>query len=131
MVHCLARTGLDYFTPFPFAGWPNAFAQSFFPVLTITPAAFGDAGRNIVVAPGYRDFDFSLLKNTKIGENINVQFRTEFFNIFNHPSFAIPSNIRAAANFGSLFQTPDAAQSNVGLGSGGPRLVQFALKLSF
>jgi len=95
------------------------------------PLTFGDAGRNIVVAPGYRDFDFSLLKNTKIGENVNVQFRTEFFNIFNHPSFAIPSNISAAANFGSLFQTPDAAQSNVGLGSGGPRLVQFALKLSF
>jgi hypothetical protein len=95
------------------------------------PLTFGDAGRNIVVAPGYRDFDFSFLKNTKIGENVNVQFRTEFFNIFNHPSFAIPSNISAAANFGSLFQTPDAAQNNVGLGSGGPRLIQFALKLSF
>jgi Carboxypeptidase regulatory-like domain/TonB dependent receptor/TonB-dependent Receptor Plug Domain len=95
------------------------------------PLTFGDAGRNIVVAPGYRDFDFSLLKNTKIGENMNVQFRTEFFNIFNHPSFAIPSNISAAANFGALFQTPDAAQNNVGLGSGGPRLVQFGLKLSF
>jgi len=95
------------------------------------PLTFGDAGRNIVVAPGYRDFDFSFLKNTKIRENVNVQFRTEFFNIFNHPSFAIPSNISAAANFGALFQTPDAAQSNVGLGSGGPRLVQFALKLSF
>src|SRR2546425_3845380 len=95
------------------------------------PLTFGDAGRNIVVAPGYRDFDFSLLKNTKIGEKVNVQFRTEFFNIFNHPSFAIPSNISAAANFGALFTTPDAAQNNVGLGSGGPRLVQFALKLSF
>ena len=83
------------------------------------------------MGPGYRDFDFSILKNTKIGERVNVQFRTEFFNIVNHPSFALPSSILAAPNFGALFQTPDAAQNNVGLGSGGPRLIQFALKLSF
>src|SRR5438105_5205178 len=95
------------------------------------PLTFGNAGRNIVVGPGYRDFDFSILKNTKFGERVNAQFRTEFFNIFNHPSFALPSNILAAPNFGSLFQTPDAAQNNVGLGSGGPRLIQFAVKFSF
>jgi Carboxypeptidase regulatory-like domain/TonB-dependent Receptor Plug Domain/TonB dependent receptor len=95
------------------------------------PLTFGDAGRNLVVGPGYRDFDFSILKNTRIGERTDVQFRSEFFNIFNHPSFALPSNILAAPNFGTLFQTPDAAQSNVGLGSGGPRLIQFALKVSF
>jgi len=92
---------------------------------------FGNAGRNIVIGPGYRDFDFSILKNTKLGERVNAQFRAEFFNILNHPSFALPSNIEAAPNFGALFQTPDAAQNNVGLGSGGPRLIQFALKLSF
>jgi Carboxypeptidase regulatory-like domain/TonB-dependent Receptor Plug Domain/TonB dependent receptor len=95
------------------------------------PLTFGNAGRNIVVGPGYRDFDFSILKNTKIGERGNVQFRAELFNIFNHPSFALPSNILAAPNFGTLFQTPDAAQNNVGLGSGGPRLIQFAVKVSF
>jgi len=95
------------------------------------PLTFGSAGRNIVVGPGYRDFDFSILKNTKFGERFNAQFRTEFFNITNHPSFALPSSILAAPNFGSLFTTPDAAQNNVGLGSGGPRLIQFALKLSF
>jgi hypothetical protein len=95
------------------------------------PLTFGNAGRNIVSGPGYRDFDFSLLKNTKIGERMNVQFRAEFFNVVNHPSFALPNNILAAPNFGALFQTPDAAQNNVGLGSGGPRLLQLALKLSF
>ena len=71
------------------------------------------------------------MKNSKIGERANVQFRTEFFNIFNHPSFALPSNILAAPNFGALFQPPATAQNNVGLGSGGPQLVQLALKLSF
>ena len=92
---------------------------------------FGNAGRNIVVGPGFHNFDFSVLKNTKIGERADVQFRAEFFNITNHPNFALPANILAAPNFGTLFQTPDTAQNNVGLGSGGPRLIQFAVKLSF
>ena len=68
------------------------------------PLTFGDAGRNIVAGPGFHN---------------------------DHPNFALPANILAAPNFGTLFQTPDAAQNNVGLGSGGPRLIQLALKLSF
>jgi len=95
------------------------------------PLTFGDAGRNIVTAPGYSAFDFSVLKNMRFHERFNAQFRAEFFNVFNHPAFAVPSNIQAAPNFGALFTTPDAAQNDVGLGSGGPRLIQFALKLSF
>jgi len=95
------------------------------------PLTFGNAGRNIVVGPGFHNFDFSVLKDTRITERINAQFRAEFFNITNHPNFALPANILAAPNFGTLFQTPDAAQNNVGLGSGGPRLIQFAVKLRF
>ena len=64
-------------------------------------------------------------------ERFNAQFRVEMFNIFNHPNFALPGNILTAPNFGAIFQTPDVAQNNVGLGSGGPRLIQFGLKLSF
>jgi hypothetical protein len=95
------------------------------------PLTFGNAGRNIVTGPGFHNFDFSILKSTKIGEYASLQFRAEFFNITNHPNYALPANILAAPNFGTLFQTPDAAQNNVGLGSGGPRLIQFAVKLSF
>ena len=95
------------------------------------PLRFGDAGRNIVVGPGFHNFDFSVIKNTRIAERADVQFRAEFFNITNHPNFALPANILAAPNFGTLFQTPDTAQNNVGLGSGGPRLIQLALKLTF
>jgi hypothetical protein len=118
------RTGTPDRTPcsvgiIPRASTPNA-------VLT-----FGNAGRNIVTGPGFRNFDFSVLKNTHLRENVNLQFRAEFFNITNHPNFALPSNILAAPNFGALFQTPDAAQNSVGLGSGGPRLIQLAVKLSF
>jgi len=71
------------------------------------------------------------LFDSATGDKVNTQFRAEFFNIFNHPAFALPSNILAAPNFGALYQTPDAAQNNVGLGSGGPRLIQFAFKVSF
>lgn len=92
---------------------------------------FGDAGRNIVTGPGFHDLDFSLIKNTRFGERTNLQFRAEFFNIFNHPNFAIPSNVESAANFGAVYETPDVAQNNVGLGAGGPRLIQFGLKLMF
>lgn len=92
---------------------------------------FGNGGRNIVQGPGFKNFDFALLKNTKINERVNAQFRAEFFNIFNHPNFALPSSTMNAPNFGALFETADVAQNNVGLGSGGPRLIQFGLKISF
>ena len=132
----LSGTGLGNDRP-NLAGDPNAGPHSvrqWFNTSAFAPNApltFGNAGRNIVTGPGYRDFDFSLLKNTQLGERVKAQVRAEFFNIMNHPAFALPSNILAAPNFGALFQTADAAQNNVGLGSGGPRLIQFALKLSF
>jgi hypothetical protein len=48
---------------------------------------FGNAGRNILRAPGINNWDLSLFKNNYIGENVNVQFRAEFFNAFNHAQF--------------------------------------------
>jgi hypothetical protein len=95
------------------------------------PLTFGNAGRNIVQGPSFKNFDFALMKNTRIAEASNIEFRVEFFNILNHPNFALPGNILTAPNFGAIFQTPDVAQNNVGLGSGGPRLIQFGLKFSF
>ncbi len=53
----------------------------------------GNLGRNTVVGPGLVNVDFSVVKNfkvSKISENFNVQFRTEFFNVFNHANFAPP-----------------------------------------
>lgn len=95
------------------------------------PLTFGNAGRNIVQGPAFRNFDPALMKNTKILETANIEFRAEFFNIFNHPNFALPGNILTSPNFGAIFQTPDVAQNNVGLGSGGPRLIQFGVKFTF
>ena len=65
-----------------------------------------------------------------IREGINLQFRSEFFNIFNHPNFALPNVTLNSSGFGTIASTPDVANVNP-LGDGGPRLVQLALKLVF
>jgi len=103
---------------------------------------FGNLSRNSIYGPGYTNVDFSLLKNTRLLEHLGIQFRAEFFNILNHPNFALPS----AGSFtpgldqfgglqvspqGTISQTPDVAQGNPGLGGGGPRVIQVGLKLVF
>ena len=64
------------------------------------PNIRGDLGRNSIIGPGLINFDFSMVKNTyvpKISESFNVQFRAEFFNVFNRANFAPPA---LAANQG-------------------------------
>jgi len=78
----------------------------------------------------------------QIYERLNLQFRAEFFNIFNHPNFALPNgsitpglnadgSLSNGGPIGVITQTPDVAQGNPGLGGGGPRVIQFGLRLSF
>ncbi|HEY7615547.1 MAG TPA: hypothetical protein VH744_01990, partial [Terriglobales bacterium] len=96
--------------------------------------------------PDFRNFDFGFFKNTKWGEKVNVQFRADFFNIFNHPNFSNPvlpnfavdflgNGIDPATNRGTGFlaitATPDVGIGNPYLGGGGPRNIQLALRLSF
>ena len=51
---------------------------------------FGNLGRNTVISPGLFEFDGSLFKNFTLAENHKLQFRAEFFNLFNHPNFGAP-----------------------------------------
>jgi hypothetical protein len=51
---------------------------------------FGNLRRNAFVGPGFHNFDFSIVKNTKLGERVNMELRADFFNIFNHPNFSNP-----------------------------------------
>ena len=51
----------------------------------------GNLGRNTAAGPGLWDFDFALLKDTRIAETLRLQFRAEFFNIFNHTNFGAPN----------------------------------------
>ena len=115
---------------------PLAFAQP-------ADGTFGDLGRDQIFGPGFWDFDFSVSKNFPLRDRLSLQFRAEFFNIFNHPNFALPSNSivpginadgtvnTSAGPAGTISQTPDVAQGNPGLGGGGPRVMQFGLRLQF
>jgi hypothetical protein len=87
------------------------------------PGKLGDAMRSSGYGPGFANFDLSLFKNfplSKFHEGANLQFRTEFFNVFNHPQWGPPGTTEGAANFGQVLSTIN-----------NPRLIQFALKLLF
>jgi hypothetical protein len=84
----------------------------------------GDLGRNAIVGPDFLNTDFSVTKNTKITEKFTLQFRSEFFDIFNHPNFGNPVLTATSGSFGQIqstrFPTGDF---------GSARQIQFALKL--
>jgi hypothetical protein len=82
---------------------------------------FGNAGLGIVRGPDQVNFDASVIKNTRLSERQNLQFRAEFFNIANHPVFGNPTVARNNANLFGVINTT----------VGNPRLIQFALKYSF
>ena len=106
---------------------------------------FGSEGRNSLIGPSFKEFNFSLFKDTPITERVTMQLRAEFFNMFNHPNFANPSMPNFIADIGSPNQSdgthagsfyPITATGDVGignpfLGGGGPRGIQFAAKVSF
>ena len=85
---------------------------------------FGNSGLGILYGPGQFNFNTSLVKTTRVGglrEDATLQFRAEFFNLFNHPQFANPGSLDLNnVNFGQITST-----------SVNPRLIQFALKYMF
>jgi len=84
------------------------------------PFSWGNAGRNIVIGPGSQVWDLGLYKSFHLGENMQVQFRAEAFNLFNHPVFGQPDSGAGDAAFGAIGYT---AQDS--------RELQFALKFLF
>ena len=91
----------------------------------VSPGAlgFGNSGVGIFEGPGQVNFDISLLKHFPLHwprETANLEFRSEFFNAFNHPQFSDPNNNFGTPTFGQITTTAVA-----------PRVVQFALKLTF
>jgi hypothetical protein len=88
----------------------------------------GNGGRNEVYGPGLENFDFSVFKDNKIKENLNVQFRMEFFNVFNHSNFASPIN---NSTFFSQDGSPVGGAGSIDQTSTANREIQFALKLIF
>jgi hypothetical protein len=119
--------------PFVLPNW-NPSTGYLNPAAFANPAGnFGNLGRDKVFGPGFWNVDFSVSKNTRLWEQGSLQFRAEFFNILNHPNFALPNGFISpgSAPAGTITQTPDVAQGNPGLGGGGPRVLQFGLRLQF
>jgi hypothetical protein len=85
---------------------------------------FGSLGRNVVLGPGFSTADFSVIKNTKIDERLRLQFRAEFFDLFNHANFGQPGNVVGSVGFARITNTRFPTGD-----SGSSRQVQFALKL--
>jgi outer membrane receptor protein involved in Fe transport len=89
----------------------------------VSPSAFGDfgqLGRNIIRGPKQINTDLSIMKLIPVTESQRLEFRAEFFNLFNNVNFANPVNIQSSYNFGQIATTTT-----------GPRVVQFALKYTF
>jgi len=128
-------------------GQPLYIASSAPPYRVANPAAFaipaagtyGDAGRNILRASGLQQLDLSLLKTMKASERISVQFRAEFFNVYNHANFATPAAsgnnlLTVGSSFGLSQEMANASSGGLLLplfNQGGPRSIQLALKLLF
>jgi hypothetical protein len=89
------------------------------------PGKLGNANRTPISGPRFVNTDFSVIKHFAIRESMRLDFRTEFFNLFNHPQFGAPGG----NGYGADFNTPNFAVINYTVNN--PRLVQFALKLAF
>ena len=100
---------------------------------------FGTMGRNLFRGPAFRNVDFSILKTWKFNERASVQFRTEIFNVLNHPNFTNPYGVGgqlgnvdpSVGGFGASSATTDVAAANPVIGSGGPRAIQLGIKFKF
>ncbi len=95
---------------------------------------FGNSPRNCIIGPKQVNIDFTLGKMFKFGERQSLHFRTEFFNLFNHPSFQNPQFTgNANVEAGTCPAAPGAGCNNgeITQTNGTPRLVQFSLKYSF
>ena len=93
---------------------------------SIPKGRFGTLGRNTFRGPSFYDYDFALIKDTPFGrrksgaERVDLQFRSEFFNLFNIVNMGLPANILTGSGFGEISKT-----------AGNSRQIQFSLKLIY
>jgi len=94
---------------------PDAFTEN-----TVAPGTIGNAPRTVCCGPGINNWEIAFLKITPLSERFKLEFRGELFNAFNHAQFFQPDgNFTDGSDFGRVKRARD------------PRLIQFALKLSF
>jgi hypothetical protein len=116
------------------ANWVNPAAYTSDPFAPLSTGGnsdatvYGNTPRNCIIGPPQKNVDLTLEKVFKIVEGQNLRFRTDFFNLFNHPSFANPPSAVVAAPGPGLPTVGSAPITSV---VGTPRLIQFSLKYSF
>jgi hypothetical protein len=93
----------------------------------LNEGVYGNLGRNTLLGPGRLNFDFSLHKNFAVSESSEIQFRAEFFNIFNRNNLGLPEN----QGFDGLDYEPSAGTILPGETVTRPREIQFGLKFVF
>lgn len=122
---CAATPAATLAVPCTFNATGNSAGKNNYPIVPGTCHP-GGLGRNAIVGPGFLNTDFSVTKDTKITERFTLQFRSEMFDVFNHPNFGNPVLTATSGSFGNIqatrFPTGDF---------GSARQIQFALKLLF
>jgi hypothetical protein len=91
------------------------------------PGTFGNCPRNPIVAPGLNAWDINVQRTFRLSDRIALEFRTSFFNAFNHPNFAEPSPDLST----TITATADDGSFDSHFGVGGPRNIQFMGKLTW
>jgi hypothetical protein len=116
---------------------PDAAFNTAFFSKTPPTGRVGTAGRDQYYGPGLANYDFSAAKNFPLGtERIRLQLRADLFNIFNHTNFSNPVSNESSSSFGKITATVGSAVATAvgttaGVVGGGPRVVQFSMRLSF
>jgi hypothetical protein len=97
------------------------------------PNTIGSCGRNSLRGPEFTQWDFNVVKTTKITERVSLQLRFEVANLLNHPNFYyLPVSAKpSSSSFSTFGQTPDVASGNPFLSQGGARAGQIGAKLIF
>ena len=95
--------------------WFNTSAFQVAPQFTL-----GSSSRNPVRGPNYHDADVALIKHTLVCEQLDLEFRAEFFNLTNTPAFGQPNAVLGSSAFGTITST-----------ASDPRVIQFGLKLNY
>jgi carboxypeptidase family protein len=97
----------------------------------------GTSGRNQYYGPDLTNYNFAVSKNFPLGtEKVHLQFRADFFNLFNHTNFSNPVSNEGSSNFGKITSTvgsgtATAVGTTAGVVGGGPRVIQGALRIEF
>jgi len=106
----------------------KSWKQYFNPDAWSMPAqfTFGNSPRNGVYGPGFAQVDSSLIKQTPLAEGRSLEFRAEFFNMFNHPNFGQPDSTYGDSTFGQIYSTFGKT-----IGFGTERQIEFAVKFHY